>query len=93
VVIPFLVPPIGHASIPPQLLKSRPIDRPPSALVTWHVDSKRVPALGHPQGMAYSMLRFGKLKSPTQVKASRDHCTRTRETRNAIPRRRPSIGR
>ncbi|WP_146141037.1 hypothetical protein [Stenomitos frigidus] len=40
-------------------------------------------AFGHPNDMAYSILRFGKLKSAGQIKASQGHCTRTRETPNA----------
>ncbi|UBF30756.1 plasmid recombination protein (plasmid) [Kovacikia minuta CCNUW1] len=45
--------------------------------------------MGKPKGMAYSILRFGKLKSPAQVKASRDHCMRSQETRNADPTETP----
>ncbi|PSB33246.1 MobV family relaxase [Stenomitos frigidus] len=35
--------------------------------------------------MAYSILRFGKLKTASQITASQSHCTRTRETPNADP--------
>ena len=35
--------------------------------------------------MAYSILRFGKLKTAGQITASQSHCTRTRETKNADP--------
>ena len=39
--------------------------------------------------MAYPILRFGKLKSAGQIKASQGHCTRTRETPNADLTRTP----
>jgi len=42
-------------------------------------------SLGHPKTMAYSILRFGKLKTASQITASQSHCTRTRATPNADP--------